>query len=370
MLAAEAFQEVGSGLRNHPTTSALFSALGQGHTKDAKAALASLKARFSDPRRAPTKAELDHLRSALEQEKQALAKQREQYAAEVNTLADEQRSLLSRKANGTTSAKELTRHQELDRRLQTLDRKREANHRVNRILSALDRALADAAADLNRKLTESSNPFSKLSEELDEQLAAELTDAQKQRLLEELRALEETISKYGQGQELKRADLERYGERAQGDRHARDARSTAGAEPSSLRAAPNPSGSAVIIGLGLSKTTGATPTTDGASQTGATQGRSLGIVHDEQVRGQTETKRLSAENDTTAVTAETSNETVSAEVVARAAERGFTQPNYAQIYRAYEPVRESLLERPDVPQAKRGQVRRYFQLIRPRDTPP
>jgi hypothetical protein len=74
--------------------------------------------------------------------------------------------------------------------------------------------------------------------------------------------------------------------------------------------------------------------------------------------------------DVTAVTAANAAGTVSEEVVTTAAARGFAVPSYAQVYRAYLPVQEALLSRPDVPVEKRNQVRRYFHLIQPKATPP
>jgi hypothetical protein len=55
------------------------------------------------------------------------------------------------------------------------------------------------------------------------------------------------------------------------------------------------------------------------------------------------------------------------EVIAGAAERGFASHGYQKVYREYHTVAEEALDRDEIPGGYRFYVRRYFQLIRPRD---
>jgi len=71
--------------------------------------------------------------------------------------------------------------------------------------------------------------------------------------------------------------------------------------------------------------------------------------------------------DVAAVAADAEGGTVSAEVVAGAAQRGFTGSGYRAVYRQYQSVAESLLDQEPIPAGMRSRVRRYFELIRPRD---
>jgi hypothetical protein len=57
----------------------------------------------------------------------------------------------------------------------------------------------------------------------------------------------------------------------------------------------------------------------------------------------------------------------SSEVIRGAAERGFANKRYTKIYRDYQPVMEEALNKDEIPGGYRFYVRRYFQLIRPRD---
>ena len=51
----------------------------------------------------------------------------------------------------------------------------------------------------------------------------------------------------------------------------------------------------------------------------------------------------------------------------RAAERGFVGRRYKKVYTDYQTVAEESLAKDEIPPGYRFYVRRYFQLIRPRD---
>jgi hypothetical protein len=55
------------------------------------------------------------------------------------------------------------------------------------------------------------------------------------------------------------------------------------------------------------------------------------------------------------------------EVILGAAERGFASRGYKNVYREYNTVAEEALEKDEIPGGYRFYVRRYFQLIRPRE---
>lgn len=58
------------------------------------------------------------------------------------------------------------------------------------------------------------------------------------------------------------------------------------------------------------------------------------------------------------------------EVILGAANRGFVGQGYREVFTDYENHAEEVLERDEVPPGYRFYVRRYFQLIRPRDAAP
>lgn len=56
-----------------------------------------------------------------------------------------------------------------------------------------------------------------------------------------------------------------------------------------------------------------------------------------------------------------------AEVILSAADRGFTGKPYQKVYKQYRTVAEDQLDKEEIPDGMRFYVRRYFQLIRPRE---
>lgn len=58
------------------------------------------------------------------------------------------------------------------------------------------------------------------------------------------------------------------------------------------------------------------------------------------------------------------------EVIFGSAERGFVAKGYRQVHADYQGHAEEVLERDEVPPGYRFYVRRYFQLIRPREGSP
>jgi hypothetical protein len=91
-----------------------------------------------------------------------------------------------------------------------------------------------------------------------------------------------------------------------------------------------------------------------------------GNGHDEHVQGGATTLKASTE-DTHVEGQDTGQGASRSEVIQGAAERGFASRSYTKVYREYHAVAEEALTRDEIPAGYRFYVRRYFQLIRPRD---
>jgi hypothetical protein len=72
-------------------------------------------------------------------------------------------------------------------------------------------------------------------------------------------------------------------------------------------------------------------------------------------------------HDVSAAAVDTGQGTASAEVIYGAAARGFGSKAYKDIFVEYETVAEQNIDKDDIPPGYRFYVRRYFQLIRPRE---
>ena len=70
--------------------------------------------------------------------------------------------------------------------------------------------------------------------------------------------------------------------------------------------------------------------------------------------------------DVTAAAVDTGQGQASSEVVLGAAESGFTGSRYQKVYTQYRTVAEDVLSQDTIPAGYEFYVRRYFQLIRPR----
>ena len=368
--AQSSFRQLGQALSAIAATQKLGAALHAGRLKDAQQAVKALQARLLEPKRALEPAELAALRRAIETELKAVESARNSEQSETAAVAEEQRSLLRKQAAEGFAASDQARKAELERRLHHLDRQRQQDEQSAKTLSDLDRELAKAAEALNGKFADKHSLFSSLEQDLLEAQNAQMSDEQKQRLLEELQALEAILQKSGQTDPLKRAALERFQEQSQGIRGAGNRGFGPGTDGSAERVQPNPAGSTLVVGVGVRETLGPGAASDGTDGHTTGQGKSQGRHHDAQLRGEPAGDLMPSHADVTAVTAANAAGTVSEEVVTTAAARGFAVPSYAQVYRAYLPVQEALLSRPDVPVEKRNQVRRYFHLIQPKATPP
>jgi hypothetical protein len=100
---------------------------------------------------------------------------------------------------------------------------------------------------------------------------------------------------------------------------------------------------------------------------GQSTGKEPGRGHDEGVRGDQRTAIEASTRDVTAAGVDSGEGSASAEVIHGAAERGFVGKGYKDIFVQYETVAEQALEQERIPPGYRFYVRRYFQLIRPRE---
>jgi hypothetical protein len=91
-----------------------------------------------------------------------------------------------------------------------------------------------------------------------------------------------------------------------------------------------------------------------------------GTGHDEHVQGGA-TNTKTGTQDTQIAGQDTGQGGSRAEVIQGAAERGFASRNYQRVFREYHTEAEEALGKDEIPGGYRFYVRRYFQLIRPRE---
>jgi hypothetical protein len=96
-------------------------------------------------------------------------------------------------------------------------------------------------------------------------------------------------------------------------------------------------------------------------------GPGWGVGHDDNVQGKNPTNPKVGTQDTQVQGNDTGQGGSRSEVILGAAERGFASRGYTKVYREYHTVAEEALNKDEIPGGYRFYVRRYFQLIRPRD---
>jgi hypothetical protein len=91
-----------------------------------------------------------------------------------------------------------------------------------------------------------------------------------------------------------------------------------------------------------------------------------GTGHDDHIQGAATNTKVGTE-DTQIAGQDTGQGKTRSEVIQGAAQRGFASHGYTKVYREYHAVAEEALGKDEIPGGYRFYVRRYFQLIRPRD---
>jgi hypothetical protein len=106
----------------------------------------------------------------------------------------------------------------------------------------------------------------------------------------------------------------------------------------------------------------------GGGQGQGEPGRGWGNGHDPKLQGKATNPKMGTE-DTQVQGADTGQGGSRSQVILGAAERGFASHGYKKVYTEYHQVAEESLAKDEIPGGYRFYVKRYFQLIRPREGP-
>ncbi len=356
-------------LQKSPLAKAAAQALEQKRLADAEKALRELSERLRDQRRPPSRAELDRLRNAVERASKVSGERLSALEQRRRELNEEKKSLLKRKDEKKPGA-EASKLGENQRKLERLERDQARAERAAKELSELDRELAKAAEDLRKQDPQAAEDIRRTADELGKVQKRELTEKEKRELLERLRELKELMRQQGPGESERQRQLRRFGKRARGGSgdegeeqpgEGKGGRKPGG--PTKLELVPVPRISQRSV-PGGGDSDGKPGNEKGLNGSG--EGKQAGTGHDEKIAGEA-TELQGQTHDVTAAAIDTGEGAASAEVIHGAAERGFVGKAYKDIYVDYETVAEQSLEHDTIPPGYRFYVRRYFQLIRPRE---
>jgi hypothetical protein len=401
----EQLEKVGEEMKKAELTKPAGDALAEDKLDKARDALHDLAKKIREPAAAPDKAKLDQMREALkkasrqaEEHRQELDQRRQQLADEILKMkqkmgdggSDDERSLLEKK----------------QRELERLDRDVDRQSGAGRQLDRLDRELEKAAEDLMKDLGLSAQDLEKSAEDLSRMEQQQMTQQEKEELRQKLQELRELVRQQGQGGKGQSVRLRRFGKMArgqgggqgqqgqgesqqgEGQDEGQGGQQGQGGEGQGQQGQQGRGGGSQGAGQGetwvlgpngekilmLSQGHGgagqgqASDTNGSGGQGQGEPGRGWGNGHDPKLQGKATNPKMGTE-DTQVQGADTGQGGSRSQVILGAAERGFASHGYKKVYTEYHQVAEESLAKDEIPGGYRFYVKRYFQLIRPREGP-
>jgi hypothetical protein len=387
MALEEALKETAAELKKSELSEPVAKALEQKQLAEAEKQLKQLadSLRRKGKKKADDK-ELERLRKALQE---AAAKKKEALEAVNEKRAELRKDLLKKKREqpdgGAPEDEEQKLLEKKERELERLDRESERREQAGRALSKLDRDLAKAAEDLMRDLGEAAKDLEQAAEDINRLEQQEMSDKEKEELRQRLEELRELIRQQGQGGQKRLARLMRFGQKARGQggrpgEGQRD-RDGQGKEQGQLR--PGGEGAdgeekMLVLGPGGQPIPMPGQGSEGSGsqgsegreqggQPGQPGGKGIGKDPGGDPMGKKATDPKMSTQDVEAEGLDNKQGATNAEVILAAADRGFAGRPYKKVYREYRTVAEDQINKEDIPDGFRFYVRRYFQLIRPRE---
>jgi septal ring factor EnvC (AmiA/AmiB activator) len=365
----DGLKELARELEKSGLTKPAAQALSEKRLADAEQALRELAERLKKKQNVPTKAELDKLRSALQKASSASSEHQNAIEQRRKELEEEQQSLLKKKQQeGDKSQKTDQKLAENKRKLERLGRDKERANRAQQKMSELDKQLQEAARQLMQDAQAAGQSLESAAEDVNRMGKQQMTDEQKKEMLKRLQELREVLRQQGKGGKEQMDRMQRFGERARGGKNpGQGGKPGNGTQPGQLRlsrgTSDGPSIDVPMPGEGTSSGSGKEADSPGQ---GDGTGRGYGTGHNDNLAGDP-TKLDGKTQDVTAAGVDSGQGAASAEVIYGAAERGFVGKGYQKVFTDYQTVAEQVMTQDEIPPGYRFYVRRYFQLIRPRD---
>ncbi len=391
----EGLKAIAQELKKSDLTKPIAKELEDKKLTDAEKAMRKLAERLRNKKNPPSKAELEKLRKAMQKASEANASRAKALDAARKSAEEEKKRLLKKKQDeGKLSQKDKSLLKKKQRELERLNREKDKTDRGRRQLSRLDRELAKAAQDLLKEMGASAKDLEEAAQDINRMAKQEMTDKEKEELRKRLQEMRELLRQQGKGDKKQLQRLLRFGQKARGGKPGKGGQggsqpggkggklrpgkggSQPGDGPGGISLGKGQGGKSIPIpgegsgaGQGAGKGQGAG---QGAGQgmaeggSGKGKGEGWGTGHDPNVKGD-KSEIKGSTKDVTAVASDTGQGTASSQVISGAAQRGFVGRGYKQVYTDYKTVAEDVMNRDDIPPGYKFYVRRYFQLIRPRD---
>jgi hypothetical protein len=360
----EGFDQLAESLGKNKHTKPVADALKDKRLQDAEKAMRELAERLKKKPSGLSRQELEKLRAALEEASKGNKERLSRLDAQRHAASSARERLLKKKNENLTPSEAKANEQALrdnERELKRLDRQKKKAESAAAQMSQLDRDLAKAAEDLMKEMGQESaaKNLESGAQRMNETARKQLSDKEKEALKKQLQDLKEMVRQAKAGSKEHQKQLEKFRKRASG-RPSDDASQPGG---------DGKGGGTPQLKLGQGQGGDIPIQVPGNGQQGAGgpgTGPGTGTNPGGNLQGDA-TKPIGKSVDVAAAGIDSGQGEVSSEVVYGAASRGFAGADYRNIYTEYKTVAEEALAGDEIPPGYKFYVRRYFQLIRPRE---
>ena len=402
----EALKKMGEELKKSEMSKPTGEALSDKNLEAAEKALKDLakKLREEQAKGGVDKQQLEKLREALKKASEDQAKRAEALANRREELKQDLLKQKQKMGDAGANEQEKSLLQKKERELERLDREHEQQQNTQRQLDRLDRELQKAAEDLMKDMGLSANDLESAAQDINRMAKQEMTQEEKEQLRQKLQELREMMRQQSQGGAGQMQRLRVFQQRAQGQGQGQSGQGGQQGQGDQQGQGQQGQGQGQQAGNGQGQGQGQQTQGQGqgqgqGGQGGETwilgpngekilmitkgqgrgggqqnggggqgqQGQGWGTGHDDNIQGKQATNLKSGTQDTQVQGNDTGQGGSRSEVILGAAERGFASKGYTRVYREYHTVAEEALNKDEIPGGYRFYVRRYFQLIRPRD---
>jgi hypothetical protein len=400
----EAMKKLGNELKKNEHTKDIGAALEKGDKKEAQKKLKELSENLKTGKLKLDDKQKQALADAL---KKAAQRDREKALAEMKDkreklLADLEKARAEKEKNGgkETPEQEKERKQK-ERELERLEKEEKEMASADRQLEKLDKDLEQAAADIMKDLGLSADDLNAGAEDVEKMAQDDMTAEEKEELRQRLKELHDLLVQQGKLTPEQQAKLKEFLKKAKGGKQAKGKKKKPGGggktdpnlDPSG---APDQGdgddgkGDSEEEGDGDGKQGGLTLGPDGkpipmpgaggqpggaGGEQGANGGQpgdgkqpgpGWGVGHDPKLLGKKTNNKVGT-TDIQVAGQDAGKGPKRSEVILGAADKGFVGKGYKKVYAEYKTVAEEALKQDEIPAGYRFYVRRYFDLIRPRD---
>lgn len=360
----EGFEQLADSLGKNKHTKPVADALKDRRLPDAEKALRELAERLKKKPSGLSRQELDKLRAALNTASSGNKERIERIEAQRQSALSARERLLKKKQEPQTPEQAKATEQALrdnERELKQLDRAKKKAESAASQMSELDKELAKAAEELMKEMGQdgAAKNLESGAKSMNQAAKKQLSDEEKKALKKQLEELKDMIRQAKAGSKEHQKQLEKFRKRAAGQSSDDGKEGPGGAKGGGspqLKLGQGQGGEIPIQ----------TPGASGQSGQGSGQGQGAGKEAGGNLQGEA-TKPIGKTVDVAAAGVDSGQGEVSSEVVYGAASRGFAGADYRNIFTEYNTVAEEALASDDIPPGYKFYVRRYFQLIRPRE---